>query len=168
MSIKLSSLLYKYKGVCLTGFSVILASSLQPAFLQPALAVTNSCPVQTTKQLEGRWVSGEYNVLNRYGVVRAEAVLDIRAKSNFLVETTYSWSTPNKRAEGNHLTQPVSRDTESLLGVFNPRLCELTLVETQETGFARIFVLDQSTLEVTHVETGERPVVYLTKLKRQK
>ncbi|WP_330203055.1 hypothetical protein [Cyanobacterium sp. Dongsha4] len=131
-------------------------------------AETPSCAIASAQELEGIWESDVTQVLNKQGLLEVSGVLEIKAKTNNILEGQYTWQTKEETKMGNNSEGvKVVEDTETLYGVFNPRNCTLRMVETKESGIHEITILDKNTVEQIFMQSGEYPVVYIRTLERK-
>ncbi|MBD2393934.1 hypothetical protein WEU38_16545 [Cyanobacterium aponinum AL20118] len=155
---KIPSLLL-FSATCFVSFGI---------FSTNVEAETPSCAIASAQELEGVWESDVTQVLNKQGLLEVSGVLEIKAKTDNILEGQYTWKTKEETKTGNNSEGvKVIEDTETLYGVFNPRNCTLKMVETKESGIHEITILNQNTVEQIFMQSGEYPVVYIRTLERK-
>ena len=121
-------------------------------------------PEQATCLLTGVW-SGEAWRINSRGPSRFHDRLEISCDAHGLLRAQRNWRTL-EGAGGHKGMTPVKKDTEELIGVFNPENGEFHLVEMDEPGTIVGRMLDDNTIELVSTQPGRQPSTSREQLKR--
>ena len=115
--------------------------------------------------LDGTWV-GQDETINARGIslTKKTVVLDVDDKG--LIRGTTSWDLVNG-AGGDRLETPTNRDSEAIIGVFEPSTGRFYLAEMEEPGFWHGEMLSKNKVRCFLVQTGPKPVVSTVVLERQ-
>ena len=119
-----------------------------------------SCnPPQDLSELSGKYIS-KMTAISEHGKKMGDSTIDIKVDKDGVIAGSYSWET--SEGHGNDSTgEKVQTDSEKIIGVIDPRDCEVGLAETSESGSFRGRLLSDGKIELILIEPGEHPVAKL-------
>ena len=104
----------------------------------------------------GTW-RGTGHTINSRGKSYTKKFIKIDIDENGLVEGRSGWELID--GSGGHDGQtPTVTASEEVIGVFDPQLGELNLVETREHGILKGTILDRDRIRMVLVQSGDKPV----------
>ena len=121
-------------------------------------------PKYSHHEMTGTW-RGTGHTINSRGKSLTQKFLVIEIDENGLVDGTSGWELVT--GSGGHDGEtPTVTASEEVIGVFDPQVGELHLVETREHGILNGTILDRDRIRMVLVQSGEKPVASTFILKR--
>ena len=119
-----------------------------------------SCnPPANLADLSGKYTS-EMIAISDHGKKTGSSTLDIKVDEIGVISGKYSWKASD--GFGNKINgQKVQEDSENVIGVFDPRDCEIGLAETAENGSFRGRLLSDGKIDLILIEPGVHPAAKL-------
>ena len=118
-----------------------------------------------TSDLHGTWI-GQDETINSRGISMTKKTVILNVEDNGLIKGTTSWDLIAGDG-GNHIDKKTNKDSEPVIGVFEPSTGRFYLAEMDEPGFWQGEMISKTKARCFLVQTGPKPVVSTIILERQ-
>ena len=118
-----------------------------------------------TSDLDGTWI-GQDETINSRGISLTSKTVVLNVDDNGLIKGTTSWDLVNGDG-GNHIDKKTNKDSEPVIGAFEPSTGRFYLAEMDEPGFWQGEMISKTKARCFLVQTGPKPVVSTIVLERQ-
>ena len=133
--------------------------------LIPLAGLAGCTPNYKTSDLHGTWI-GQDETINSRGISMTKKTVILNVEDNGLIKGTTSWDLIAGDG-GNHIDKKTNKDSEPVIGVFEPSTGRFYLAEMDEPGFWQGEMISKTKARCFLVQTGPKPVVSTIILERQ-
>ncbi len=116
-------------------------------------------------KLSGIYKSSEKLTINQFGPINSSSTWNLKFDKKGHITGEKSW-TSNKIVGHNDTGKKVRSDSEAIIGLI--KNCKIALVETQETGMAHAELMEDQSIMVSMLQSGDKPVVTMLTLVKSK
>ncbi len=115
--------------------------------------------------LSGIYKSSNKLTINQFGPIDSSSTWNLNFDKKGHITGEKSW-TSNKIVGHNDTGKKVRSDSEAIIGLI--KNCKIALVETQETGMAHAELMEDQSIMVSMLQSGDKPVVTMLTLVKSK
>ena len=133
--------------------------------LIPLTGLAGCTPNYKTSDLHGTWI-GQTNTINSRGSSLTKKTIVLNVDDNGLIKGSASWVLVIGDG-GNHNDKKTNKDSEPIIGVFEPISGRFYLAEMDEPGFWYGEMISKNKARCFLVQTGPKSVVSTIILERQ-